>query len=321
MTATQDGDTRSGESDWQVPVSKWGPDDRIGAGQEITADVTRKASELVRQGQVVDLSHTIGFDAPRDIRNLFSAHSRTAAPTLSPYVMCMWTNPLVYRRDFEADGAENGFSAVEERIEMDTHIGTHLDALGHVFKGDKGYNGVNVLDEIGHHGLVQLGAENIPPLAGRGVLLDIPARGRRSLEGGEVVTLSDLRDAVDRQAVDLQPGDLILIRTGWGQHYGTNNDKYTESVPGIDLEGAQWLSDQGAALVGSDTMTLEVFPMSRTNPFPVHQHLLVESGIYILENAQLETLAELQAHTFFCLCLAPKFRGSTGSPVRLVAIL
>jgi kynurenine formamidase len=115
---------------------------------------------------------------------------------------------------------------------------------------------------------------------------------------------------------------VVLIRTGWSRHYGVDNARFVDSAPGIDVACAKWLAEQRIVAVGSDTMSLEVAPgVVENEMYPVHQFLLAEAGVYIIEQANLEDLAADGVREFFCLCLALKFVGGTGSPVRLTAIV
>jgi kynurenine formamidase len=301
--------------DLKVPESRWGPADQAGAANEVTSEVVADALRLATGRQILDLSYTIAPDAPR-------------LPALSPYTLCMWSHPSVSRHLFEEGGIRNGIGFADERVEMDLHTGTHIDALGHVCIGDYNYNRIPVVDAAGNFGLEKAGIEQLPPLVTRGILLDIALYRGSDLEAGEAVTPADLEGAVRHHGVAIRPGDIVLIRTGWGRYYGTDNDVYVGPAPGIDVAAAEWLTERRVVAIGADTMLLEVFPYDPVEPFnsqevhsPVHQHLLVKCGTYIIENAKLDEIAAAGSYEFLCMCLAPKFRGGTGSPVRLAALL
>ena len=120
----------------------------------------------------------------------------------------------------------------------------------------------------------------------------------------------------------LEPGDIALIRTGWGRYFGIDNARYLQGEPGIDLPGARWLIERGVVAIGCDNMAVEVLP----NPnhgisMPVHQHALAEAGVYLIENLALDELARDGVGSFCFILLATKFRGATGSPVRPVAMV
>ncbi len=181
----------------------------------------------------------------------------------------------------------------------------------------------NGADIVTDRGLESLGAEHIPPIVTRALLLDLAAAdGGAHLGPGRVITPDDLARAVDATGTAIEPGDVVLIRTGWGRYFATDVKRYLEGEPGIDVAGAHWLTRQGVVAIGCDNMAVEVMP----NPdpkriLPVHQHALVEAGVYLVENLVLEALAAAGARHFCFLLLATKFRGATGSPVRPVALL
>jgi kynurenine formamidase len=289
---------------------RWGPQDQIGAANELTSEVTLGATKLVRSGRAYDLSQPISAAIPR----------LAGQP---PYSMCIWTNPAISRRSFERDEhAINGIGFTDERVEFDLHAGTHIDALGHTSIANRMYNGVLVENAVTNGGLARLGIENLPPIATRGVLVDAVAFRGRDLAGGEVITKDDVQTALAIADLQIEPGNVVLIRTGWSRYYGVDNSHYVDSAPGIDVTCARWLARQRVVAVGSDTMSLEVAPgVSAGEPYPVHQFLLAEAGVYIIEQANLEELAADQVLEFLCLVLAPKFSGGTGSPVRLTAIV
>jgi kynurenine formamidase len=292
-----------------IPSSMWGAGDEMGAANELNNVRLLEALQLVRKGDVFDLSQEISRTSPRDFDQ-------------SPYTICMWSNPLVSRRSFERDNAENGIGFAIERIEMDFHTGTHIDGLGHCSVGDFMFNRIKAFDAVGDFGLERLGIENLPPMVTRGILLDLPAFLKRDLEPGELITPDHLSSALRKQQVSIAPGSVVLVRTGWSRYYGSGHEKYVKTHPGIGVSAAEWFGQRQVCAVGADTMALEVVPSE--NPamqFPVHQELLTKRGIYIIENAQLDKLAEKGVYEFLCLCLAPKFRGATAAPIRLVALV
>jgi kynurenine formamidase len=219
-------------------------------------------------------------------------------------------------------GARNDAGTNLERIEMTTHVGTHIDALGHFSTGDRLYNGFCAPDVVTDWGLTALGIEKSPPIITRGLLFDVGGLdGGPHLNPGRVVTPDDLKRAADTGSFAVEPGDVALIRTGWGRHFD-DSTRYLQGEPGIDLPGAHWLIDQGIVAIGTDNMAVEVLP----NPdhglsLPVHQFALSQCGVYLIENLALEELAADRVGTCCFILLATKFRGATGSPVRPVAMV
>jgi kynurenine formamidase len=301
----------TGDGTPHVPESRWGADDEIGAANEVTSATTLTALSLAKEGKLFDLSQPLCRESPR-------------LPVVqSPYTLCLWSNPVTSEIYFEEhEGARNGVAFADERVELDLHTGTHIDALAHTWVNGRAYNQFTTSEVVGNWGLKRCGIDRLPPILTRGVLFDIVEVRGRVLEPGEVVTVGDLEAAGKRQGVSLQPGDMAFFRTGWAPYYRVANDIYTGDAPGLGLSAAKWLTDQRVMAVGSDTMGLEVYPGEKSDwVFPVHQYLLAGSGTYIIEQANFEQIAALGIWEFLCLCLAPAFEGATGAPIRLTAVI
>ena len=289
----------------------WGAQDELGAMNLVTPAKRLAALKSIETGKVYDLSHVFGADAPY------------MAPNQPPFLMMMWAGWRDSIRRRRRMGATNDAGSNVERIEMTAHVGTHIDALGHVSKGDKLYNGFDATETLGDWGLTRLGIERTPPMITRGVLLDVAGLdGGPHLEAGRVITPEDLARAAEAAVVTLEPGDFVLIRTGWGRYFGVDNARYLSGSPGIDVPAAQWLTAQGVAAIGADNMALEVLPNpDHTKALPVHQHCLAEAGVHIIETLLLEELAADAVARFCLIVLPPKMRGATGAPVRPVALV
>ena len=153
----------------------------------------------------------------------------------------------------------------------------------------------------------------------RGVLLDIAAQfNTEALPADFTIMPEHLESASKAQNVAIQNGDVILLRTGWARfwndaaRYVTGGHGMTATGPGPELEGARWLSKHGAFAAGSDTVAFERVPAAA---MPVHVHLLVESGIHIIEALNLEELARDRVYEFVFVAAPLKIRGGTGSPI------
>jgi kynurenine formamidase len=260
-------------------------------------------------GTLVDLSQPVDHLTPRDAEQ-------------SPYAMCMWSHPSISADENARAGAKNGIGFAVERVELDLHTGTHIDAFGHCVVNSSMHGGLTIDAVVTNAGLAELGIESAPAIVARGVLIDAPGVLGRSLESGEVITVEVIERALDRQESELMAGDVVLFRTGWAQYSRVDNDRFLAGWPGIGIDGARWLVDRGVIAVGADTHALEVWPPEEPQVhWPVHQELLVRAGVYIIEHANLEELAERGAYTFLCLCLPIRFVGGTASPIRLTAVL
>jgi kynurenine formamidase len=291
--------------------SRWGKADQIGAGNLLTVERRVAALRSVREGRILDLSFEIGPNAPYLL------------PNQTPYLMSIWASfrdSIKRRRKL---GATNDAGTNLERVEMTMHVGTHIDALGHFSIGDRLYNGNDANEVVTDWGLDRLGIEHAPPMITRGVLLDVAGfDGGQHLNPGRVVTPDDLARAADAAGVSVDAGDIVLIRTGWGQFFGTDNSRYLEGEPGIDVPAARWLTQRDVVAIGCDNMAVEVLPNpDRGLAMPVHQHTLAECGVYLVENLALEELARERIYSFCFILLATKYKGATGCPVRPVAMV
>ena len=212
----------------------------------------------------------------------------------------------------------DGGSAANDMISMGTHVGTHVDALSHVSQDGRLHQ---------DRSMVELGVHTIAPMVRRGVLLDVPATlGVGRLEAGQEITPADLAATAERQGVSIVVGDVVLVRSGWGQHFDAGDgDTFrglTTGVPGVSEAGARWLAEHDVHAVGADTIAFErLAPGAGHGLLPAHRVLLVERGIYIVETMDLEELARDAIHEFLFVLSPLAFFGATGSPVRPLAVV
>jgi kynurenine formamidase len=213
-----------------------------------------------------------------------------------------------------------GNSSASDAIALGSHVGTHIDALCHFSCGGKLHAGVDAAQAQSYQGgLNHYSIDTVAPILRRGVLLDVAGlAGVPVLPKDYEVTPSDLERAAEQQQVEIQRGDVVLLRTGWAQYF-SDAKKFISEVngPGPGLAGAQWLSARGIFAAGSDTVAFEKVPDAN---MPVHVHLLVEKGIHIIECLNLEDLVAARVYEFAFVALPLKIRGATGAPVRPVAL-
>ena len=291
---------------------RWGKGDQLGAGHFLTPERTLAALRSVKSGTIVDMSHVIEIGAPR------------MAPNQSPYHIQAGPTSAGSIRRRRKMGARNDAGSNLERIEMTTHVGTHIDALGHFSKGDMLYGGYSATETVEDFGLANLGIEQMPPMVTRGIVLDVSRHdGADHLESGRAVKVADLERALAAAKLRIEPGDVVCINTGWGRFFMKDNARYLEGEPGIDLDAARWLAKQDCVAIGADNMALEVLPGTNhpEEMMPVHQHLLAEAGVHIIENLVMDALIARDARSFCFMLSAVKFKGATGCPVRPIAIL
>ena len=220
---------------------------------------------------------------------------------------------------------EGGVSSSAESIALGGHVGTHIDALCHFACGGKLYGGVEaraVQSDTG--GFRELSVDSIAPILRRGVLLDIAGQMKMdALPTDFAITPEHLDAAAKAERVKIQAGDVVLLRTAWARYFGDPAQYVTGGLghvvggPGPEAEAARWLSERKVFAVGSDTLAFERVPAPR---MPVHVHLLVESGIHIVEALNLEELARDRVYEFAFIGAPLKIRGGTGSPIRPLAL-
>jgi kynurenine formamidase len=223
-----------------------------------------------------------------------------------------------YRPD--THGPRTGASGV---LTMMEHSGTHMDALCHQASDLTLHGGLAVDDVERGDGFTALGAETMRPLLGRGVLLDVAGWKKMDmLPPDYAITAEDLKGCARDAGVAVRPGDVLLVRTGYGALW-TDVPAYLHAA-GVSKSGNTWAAEQRVTAVGADNMAWDAMqerdPQTNMMLFG-HVHLLVTHGIHILENLNLEELAAA-GHREFCVIGIPlKLRGATGSPIRPLALV
>jgi kynurenine formamidase len=201
-------------------------------------------------------------------------------------------------------------------------MGTHIDALNHFGLNGRIWNGYEAAKHLGDRGWKKAGAETIPPIIARGVLIDVAAaRGVDMLASGYRVGRADLKEALRKQRTTLREGDVVLIRTGRMKIY-EQADAYIDSPPGLGLDAARFLIEEGGAMsVGADNLSFETFPSEvEDNYIPVHTYLLAQQGAHIIELVNLEELARDRVYEFAFVAASLKLRGADAAPMRPIAI-
>ena len=219
----------------------------------------------------------------------------------------------------------DGGSAANDVITMGTHVGTHIDALAHVSHDGLLHGGVDAIAAGVGGRFADHGVHTIAPMICRGVLLDVPAAlGLDQCEPGYEITVADLDAAAQRQGTWPQPGDVVLVRSGWGRLFdqGAAYLGRETGVPGVGAAGAAWLAAAGARAAGADTIAFERLPPGAGHAvLPAHRVLLVDAGIPIIETLDLEALAADAVHEFVFVLSPLRIVGATGSPVRPLALV
>jgi kynurenine formamidase len=192
-----------------------------------------------------------------------------------------------------------------ELVSGSMQVGTHLDALCHLRRGERGHDGWSLREDASPAGATRLGIETAPQFATRGWLVD-------ASDQGHVVPPPD---------IEPEPGDAVFFHTGHGRHWD-DPETYLAGEPGPGMETARWLVDRGVALTGCDTWSYGPVPAEDpARPFAVPQFLNVDHGVYVVENLALGELAADGVTEFALVLTFPKLRGATGAwctPIALV---
>lgn len=284
---------------------RWGPDDELGALNLVDAAKVRSAVGLVRSGLVISLAQPLGPDTP-------------VAKHRLPVARFMDRDAGDYAAGARSPG---GFRFAEDTLLAPVHSGTHIDALAHVWSGDALYNGHPAATVRSTRGALRCGADKLPPVVTRGVLLDVTPITRSTPGVGVEIGVRQLEEASERAGVVPEAGDAVLIRTGWWAHARHDRDLFYSGEPGITLDAAHWLADRDVAVVGSDNFAVECLPAPNGSVFPVHLLLIWRYGTPLIEGLDLDGLAA-SGHAEFLFLAAPlPLLGSTASPLQPVAVV
>jgi kynurenine formamidase len=260
-----------------------------------------RAAKLIRTGEVIELGHVLNSAMPFFGTRRFDVHTKRT-----------FMNPQSNRR-----GSNEEFVAGEIG-----QVGTQFDGFAHQTIGNTMYNCFKVDEAATRNGFERLGVENVGTLITRGVLIDVAAlKGVEMLPDNYEITVQDIEQALEKQKLRLQPGDAVILHTGWSRLWGKDNVRYAKGCPGIGVAAAEWLAKQDPMLVGADNISVEVSP----NPdpkvsLPIHQIMLVVNGIHLLENMKLDQLVAKRIHEFAFMVQPLKIQGGTGSTVAPIAV-
>lgn len=294
--------------------SPYGTDDQIGMLNEITPATVVEAMQVVREGRVYDLSHTLDAHVPAFPGRSFRQHLGTNAHQLNRR-----------RADAGSEGwGENNVNWIVDVVYGTSQLGTHLDALNHLQVGACCYNGYTLGGIAEEWGTNKLGIETAPQVVTRGVLVNVAAgRGVVRLQQGDVITVDEVEAYLERSGLALRRSDALLFHTGWGDAWTTDPEQYLAGEPGPGMALAAWLVRQGVVLTGCDTWSFgPVPPEDPRRPFEVPQTLNVKHGLFIVENLKTADLAQagdLAVEFLFVLTHA-NVRGATGAWVAPIAI-
>ena len=279
---------------------RWGPDDQIGVLNLLqNSSSVLDAIKLVKKGDVYSLAVPLEKDGPQ-----FPLFHKT-------WRVSHWQ----HLNDPDLD-------IIDDVIAMETHSGSHIDGLGHSWHDGQFYNGFSSDKYASSRGVERLGIENVKHIFGRGVMLDVAAyKGVDHLGPTEPVTADDLDRVADSQGIELKPGDVVLVRTGWYTLFGKDRARWATSFPGPDASVLPWLKEHDVVAIGADHPACELFEnLEDPGDMPLHRHGLRDLGVYLLENLDLEELARDKVYEFLFVGTPLRITHGTGSPWNPLAI-
>ena len=274
-------------------------DPKLGMVTTITPEMTARAAQLVTTGKTYALGVITGPDSPAYPGRSFGIETFDGGP---------------------AQGS-NKVTAHDDKLVTHVGIGSQIDGLAHIGRDGVHYGGLKREDIFTPTGMKELGTENIPPFATRGVLLDMAKHfGVERLEAMQGFGSEDIKAAAKAQGVTIGAGDVVLFHTGWLSMANEDAAAFITQQPGLNEDGAAYLAGLGVVAIGADSAALETMAFEDEKVFPVHQKLLVDHGIYVLETMNTGPLAADGVSEFFFVLGQPRFAGSVQAVINPVAI-
>ena len=177
-------------ADWYP--SKYGAGDTLGAINNLGNEKTLQATKLVKLGKTYSLAIPTGPKTPS------SEPHRTYHVTVLPL------------NDGEGNGlGRNRATGNDDLLNILMGIGSQIDGLGHIGIEHVYYNGNRARDFVTPTGLEKLGIEKLPPIATRGVLLDMAKHfGKSVLHEGTAFNKKDIVAASKEQATDTEKQEV-----------------------------------------------------------------------------------------------------------------
>jgi kynurenine formamidase len=285
--------------------SKFGKDDQIGNMNYVTAEKTLAATKLVTKGKAyqlgIETNRTTPAFPPRSFSVTILQPNQVNGQSLGP-------TKLTYNDDIVMGW--NG-------------VGSQIDGIGHIGMDSMYYNCNRGEDFAKVTGLTKFGIETIPPIATKAIILDIAGlMGVEYLKEGTPINTKEIEGAMKRQGIkSIEKGDIVIFHTGWLKLLGKEDARYGGAEPGLGKEGALYLVDKGVAAVGADTWGLEAVPFEKdVGVFEVHQILLQQNGIFILETMNVAPLIKDGAYEVLFTLGASRLTGAVQAIINPIAI-
>jgi kynurenine formamidase len=293
---------------------RWGPDDEIGTLNLIDDAARRRGAAAVESGRAFALG--LPLSEAEGIQLGF------VEGRINPTRTMVQVNVPV-----NADQPD-WVCFSEDVLTLATQCATHWDSLAHSSYGGVIYNGYPA-SSISADGAARCGIHRLDTVVSRGIMLDVArALGRDVLEPGHPIMPGDLDAACELAKVPLEPGDIVLVRTGQMVHLCPEQRDlvaYTHPSPGLTMETAEWFHALDVAAVATDTLPFEVIPCQREDTYlPVHLLHLVEMGLTQGQNWVLDALADdcaADGRYSFLLDATPlPLTNGLGSPLNPIAL-
>jgi kynurenine formamidase len=277
---------------------RWGRDDQKGTLNFITSDEIISAAGLVKEGKVYSLSMPLDTDGPQ----WPNRHKTWQTTTLLDV----------------GDGA--GFS--DDILTMYSHSGTHMDSLCHLWVDHQLYNGFDVREHVTSFGSTRNSIDNVPAIVGRGILLDIAGwKGVHHLKLGEAISALDLDQCAASQNVVVNPGDIVLVNTGWMNIFEQDRALFDSGEPGLDMSTIEWLHEHDISAIGADNHGVEVMASIPPEGLPFHFAAIRDLGLYLLENLKLQPLADDKQFEFLFVAAPLQLTAAVGSSINPLAVV
>jgi kynurenine formamidase len=306
---------------------RWGEEDKRGMLNYITPEMIVKAAGLVKQGKV----YALGEELHSDVR-------RVITPARIGF-------QIIQERDGYDRVTKLGefnprtFQGAASFTFMHTHTGSHLDTFAHIYRENTLYNNMPPPKSDGTmHG----DSASVKSMVGRGVLLDVAKyKGTDSLPSGYWITLEDLQKTAKAQQVEMQKGDILLVRTGWRKMWDepgpdgkvdVGHAKWHQPQPGVSVDSFAFFNEMEIVAIGADNAAVEWgFPLppvpgNKMKAFggferlPLHPEFLWNRGAYIMEILNLDELAQDQTYEFLFVLGPLLLKGGIGVPINPIAI-
>lgn len=281
--------------------------DEIGKIKDLSEIAVAKVAKIIKKGKV--------FDLGMEINEYLSGRNEG----VFPFTMLFESTPEDTEKSFKKLEKNSRISSSNEVIISSTHCSTHIDALCHMHLDGRVINKFNVEDIRTKKGWEKCGAETIPPIVGRGILLDIAKYlGKEKLEDDHIIGLDEVKNYLKDKKIRIEFGDIVCIRTGTIKDF--YSEDYFRKAPGIGSEAANWMAEQGMCVLCSDHIAIDPLPFRDFNN-TTHVNMIYRNSIYLIEAVNLDELSNENVLEFFMICSAPKLTGCSGSWVRPVAII